>query len=53
MENYFMLTNQDNICLVIMVEIEMDVNDEKYIFQRIPNINGYLIENHYIFKELI
>ena len=53
MENYFILINQDNICLVIMVEIEMAVNDEKYIFLRIPNINGYLIENHYIFKVLI
>ena len=53
MENYFILINQDNICLVIMVEIEMVVNDEKYIFLRIPNINGYLIENHCIFKVLI
>ena len=50
MENYFMLINQGNICLVIMAEIEMDVNDEKYIFLRIPNTNGYLIENRCIFR---
>lgn len=50
MENYFILINQDNICLVIMAEIEMVVNDEKYIFLRILNINGCLIGNHYIFK---
>ena len=50
MANYFIHINQDNIYLVIMEEIEMDANDGKYIFLKIPNINGYLIENHYIFK---
>ena len=50
MVNYFIHINQDNICLVIMEEIETDVNDEKYIFLKILNINGYLIENRYIFK---
>jgi hypothetical protein len=45
-----MLINLDNICSVIMEVIEMDVKDEKFIYQKILNINGYLIENHYIFK---
>lgn len=50
MENYFIHINLGNICSDIMEEIEMDVNDEKFIYQKILNINGYLIENHYIFK---
>ena len=53
MENCFIHINLDNICLAIMEVIETDVNDEKYIFLKIPNINGYLIENHCIFKVLI
>jgi hypothetical protein len=36
-----------------MEVIEMDVKDEKFIYQKILNINGYLIENPYIFKVLI
>ena len=53
MENCFMLINLDNICSVIMEVIEMDVKDEKFIYQKIPNINGYLIGNPCIFKVLI
>lgn len=53
MENCFMLINLDNICLVIMEAIEMDVKGGKYIYQKILNINGYLIENPYISKVLI
>ena len=44
--------NLDNICSVIMEVIEMDVKDERFIYQKILNINDYLIENHYIFKVL-
>ena len=53
MEIYFIHINQDNTCMVIMEEIEMDRNDEKYIFLKTLNTNDYLIENHYIYKELI
>jgi hypothetical protein len=48
-----MLINLDNICSVIMEVIEMDVKDEKFIYQKTLNINGYLIENPCIFKVLI
>lgn len=48
-----MLINLGNICSVIMEVIEMDVKDEKFIYQKILNINGYLIENPYTFKVLI
>lgn len=53
MENCFILINLDNICSVIMEAIEMGMNDEKFIYQKILNINGYLIENPYTFKVLI
>lgn len=53
MENCFMLINLDNICSVIMEVIEMDVKDEKFIYQKILNTNGYLTENLCIFKVLI
>ena len=53
MEIYFIHINQDNTCMVIMEETEMVLNDEKFIFLKILNINGYLIENLYIFKVLI
>ena len=48
-----MLINLDNICSDIMEVIEMDVKDEKFIYQKILNINGYLTENPCIFKVLI
>lgn len=48
-----MLINLDNICSVIMEVTERDVKDEKFICQKILNINGYLIENLCIFKVLI
>ena len=48
-----MLINLDNICSVIMEVIEMDVKDEKFIYQKILNTNGYLIESLCIFKVLI
>lgn len=53
MENCFILINLDNICSVIMEVIEMDVKDEKFIYQKILNINDYLIGNLYIYKVLI
>lgn len=53
MENYFIHISQGNLYLVIMEDIEMDQNDGKSIYQKILNINDYLIENHYIYKALI
>ena len=53
MENCFILINLDNICSAIMEVIEMDVKDEKFIYQKILSINGYLIENPCIFKVFI
>jgi hypothetical protein len=48
-----MLINLGNICSGIMEVTEMDVKDEKFIYQKILNTNDYLTENLCIFKVLI
>jgi hypothetical protein len=52
MVNYFIHINLGNIYSDIMEDIEMDLNDEKFIFQKIPNINGCLTENPCIYRDL-